>query len=112
MEMKVLSAIVVYYHINMSLDSLARLSVYTVPSSSPSHLKLLPYFLPSQSALQQTLVMIILDWTKPWTFVDQLQFWLEWVESWSEGDKSRDMEMIREENKEKCKSIDVSASIY
>jgi dynein light intermediate chain 1 len=45
--------------------------------------------------------MIVLDWTKPWTFIDHLQLWLKWVEAWSQGDKSRDLQMMCEENKER-----------
>lgn len=47
--------------------------------------------------------MIVLDWTRPWTFVDELQTWLEWVETWAKGDDSRDLEIVREENRERCR---------
>lgn len=45
--------------------------------------------------------MIVLDWTKPWTFVSQLQLWLAWVETWVKGDGSRDLDVQREENRER-----------
>lgn len=84
------------------IDTLARLSVYTVPSANPAYMSLLPHFIPPKSALPHTLVMIVLDWTRPWTFIDDLQVWLEWVETWAKGDTSREVEIAREENRERC----------
>ncbi|KAF5333538.1 hypothetical protein D9611_002697 [Ephemerocybe angulata] len=85
-------------------DTLARLSVYTVPSSAPSYTSLLPHFLPPRTSLPHTLVVIVLDWTRPWTFVEELQTWLQWVENWAKGDGSRDLEIVREENRERLQS--------
>lgn len=45
--------------------------------------------------------MIVLDWTRPWSFVEELQIWLQWVEQWTKGDGSRELEVIREECREK-----------
>lgn len=84
-------------------DTLARLSVYTVQSSNPVHMSLVEHVLPPKTSLPNTLVMIILDWTKPWTFVEQLEIWLKWIENWSKGDGSRELEIAREEGKERCK---------
>lgn len=84
------------------IDTLARLSVYTVPSSAPSYTSLLPHFLPPRPCLPHTLVVIVLDWTKPWTFVEELEAWLQWVEAWAKGDGSRELEITREENRERC----------
>ena len=42
------------------LDSLARLSVYTVPSSKSSYTALLPHFLFPRSSLLHTLIIIVL----------------------------------------------------
>ncbi|KAI0092701.1 dynein light intermediate chain [Irpex rosettiformis] len=85
-------------------DILARLSVYTVPSSAPSYTALLPHFLPPKTSLPHTVVVIVLDWTKPWTFIDELQAWLKWIEEWSKGDGSRDLEILREENRERLQA--------
>lgn len=82
-------------------DTLARISIYTVQSSNPVHTSLIPQSLPPKSALGNTLAMIVLDWTKPWTFVEQLEFWLRWIERWAQGDGSRELEVVREEGKEK-----------
>jgi dynein light intermediate chain 1, cytosolic len=45
--------------------------------------------------------MIVLDWTHPWTFVDELETWLTWVEKWAKGDESRELNIIREESRER-----------
>ena len=87
------------------LDTLARLSVYTVPSSASSYTALLPHFLPPRSSLLQTLIIIVLDWTRPWTFIEELQTWLTWIETWSKGDASRELEIIREESRERRRSL-------
>ena len=86
-------------------DILARLSVYTVPSSAPSYTALLSHFLRPQSALPHTAVVIVLDWTRPWTFLEDLQTWLVWIEQWVQGDGARELEVIREEHRERCASI-------
>lgn len=88
---------------NGIVDTLARLSVYTVPSPEASYTSLLPHFLPPRSSLPHTVVMISLDWTHPWTFVEELETWLQWVENWAKGDGSRDLEIAREESRERCK---------
>jgi dynein light intermediate chain 1 len=82
-------------------DTLARLSVYTVPSFAPEYTSLLPHFVPPRTALPHTLVMIALDWTRPWTFVDELETWLRWVEKWARGDGARELEIVREESRER-----------
>lgn len=89
-------------------DTLARLSVYTVPSSGPAYTSLLPHFAPPRTALPHTLVMIVLDWTRPWTFVDELETWLQWVEQWARGDGARELEIVREESRERRSSVFVS----
>ncbi|KAF9534136.1 dynein light intermediate chain-domain-containing protein [Crepidotus variabilis] len=85
-------------------DILARLSVYTVPTSSPSYTKLLPHFLPPRTALLSSLIIIVLDWTRPWSFVEELESWLAWVEAWAKGDGSRELDIVREEGRERLQS--------
>ncbi|KZP20124.1 hypothetical protein FIBSPDRAFT_542861 [Athelia psychrophila] len=85
-------------------DTLARLSVYTVPSPEVGYTSLLPHFLPPRSSLPHTVVMITLDWTHPWTFVEELETWLEWVEHWVKGDGSRELEITREESHDRLQS--------
>lgn len=83
-------------------DTLARLSVYTVPSSAQSYSALLPHFLPPRTSLPHTVVLIVLDWTKPWTFVEEMQTWLSWIEDWVKSDTSREGQIVREETRERC----------
>ena len=97
-------------YLSFAADTLARLSVYTVPSSSPSYSALLPHFVPPRSSLPHTLVMIALDWTRPWSFVQELVTWLEWVEMWVKGDGSRELDITKEENRERRKWI--SLTVY
>ncbi|KAF9782183.1 dynein light intermediate chain-domain-containing protein [Thelephora terrestris] len=85
-------------------DILARLSVYTVPSSATTYTSLLPDFLPPRQSLPHTVVIIALDWTRPWTFIEELQMWLVWVEQWAKGDGSRELEIAREEQRERLQS--------
>ncbi|KAJ3860429.1 dynein light intermediate chain-domain-containing protein [Lentinula novae-zelandiae] len=73
-------------------DTLARLSVYTVPSSHPSFTSLIPSFLPPKSSVGHTTVVVALDWTKPWTF-------FAWIEQWAGGELS--MAMVSAEVKTK-----------
>lgn len=77
-----------------------------MPSAASAYTSLLPDFLPPRSSLPHTAVVIALDWTKPWTFVEELQTWLIWVEQWAKGDGSRDLEIVREENRERRASLD------
>lgn len=90
---------------NIIADIVARLSVYSVPSSDPSHLSLVHHFLPPKSALPRTLAVIVLDWTKPWSFLDQLRTWLTWVEEWAQKDTSRDVQVLREEGHDRREFI-------
>lgn len=87
------------------LDTLARLSVYSVPSAAREYTSLLPHFVPPRTSLPHTLVMIVLDWTRPWTFVEELETWLKWVETWARGDAARELEIVREEGRERRKLL-------
>jgi len=76
----------------VSSDILARVGVYQVPSSHPLHVSLLPLALqPPQlasssagpsakaDALRSTLWLLVLDWSNPSAFFDQLLTWLDIV---------------------------------
>ncbi|AAW40980.2 hypothetical protein CNBA4890 [Cryptococcus deneoformans B-3501A] len=65
-------------------DSAPPISVFYPPSSHPSLLKLVPSALPPKS-LADTAVMIVLDWTKPSSMLQELLNWLSWVEAWALG---------------------------
>lgn len=86
-----------------AIDTLARLSVFTVPSSNSSYTALLPHSLPPRTSIPHTLFIITLDWTRPWTFVEELELWLQWIDTWAKGDGARELEIVREENRDRCK---------
>ncbi|KAE9409855.1 hypothetical protein BT96DRAFT_953209 [Gymnopus androsaceus JB14] len=87
-------------------DTLARLSVYIVPSADPAFTSLVPHFLPPRTSLSHTAIVVVLDWTQPWTFVEELEEWLGWIEAWAQGDAKdgRDLEIVREDNRERWQS--------
>jgi len=43
----------------------------------------------------------VLDWTRPWSFLEELYTWLSWIERWVQGDGARELEVIREEHRER-----------
>ena len=51
--------------------------------------------------MPHTLVMITLDWTRPWSFIQELEAWLDWVEKWVKGDGTRELDIAKEENRER-----------
>lgn len=63
----------------MISDALARLGIYQLPSSLPPYPALLPLAL-SKSTLLDSLVMIVLDWERPWLFLKELKNWIEVLE--------------------------------
>ena len=79
--------------------------MYTVASSSPSYKALLSRSLHPQSALPHITVIIVQYWTRPWTFLEDLHTWLSWVERWVQGVGARELEVIREEHRERCVSV-------
>jgi dynein light intermediate chain 1 len=83
--------------LTMNIDNLTRLYAYTVPSSAPSYTALVPYFLQPRHTHPHTVVVIVLDWTRPWTFLEELHTWLAWVERWIQGDGRRELKVINEE---------------
>lgn len=57
-------------------------------------------------------MVIALDWTHPWKFIEELETWLHWVENWAIGDGSRELEIVREENRERCKNYLSSQDLF
>lgn len=60
-------------------ETLARLSIYQLPSPSPPYPALLPLSL-SKKTLLDSLVVIVLDWERPWSFVRELKEWIAMLE--------------------------------
>ncbi|KAF8543237.1 dynein light intermediate chain-domain-containing protein [Trichophaea hybrida] len=56
-------------------DVLARLGVYLIKEPSPAFIPLLrPLFTPA--SLPETLIVILLDWSRPWEWVRQMKAWV------------------------------------
>lgn len=56
-------------------DILARVSLYLLSSPAPSFASLIKPLLTSQS-IPNTLIVILLDWSQPWSWMRQLREWL------------------------------------
>ncbi|KUL92156.1 hypothetical protein ZTR_02520 [Talaromyces verruculosus] len=61
-------------------DILARVSIYLLSDPSPSFASLLHPLLTPQS-VPETLIVILLDWSSPWTWVRQLREWIRLLRS-------------------------------
>lgn len=78
--------------------AIARLGMYQLGLSAPEYLPLLRFALNSET-LADSLVIIALDWTRPWKFLESFQRWIQVLqqviddickqgsagESWSRG---------------------------
>ncbi|RUS14848.1 hypothetical protein BC937DRAFT_93239 [Endogone sp. FLAS-F59071] len=60
-------------------DTIARLGLYQLSLAHPAYQSLLKFALNS-STLPDTLVVILLDWSRPWTFVETLERWVSLLE--------------------------------
>jgi dynein light intermediate chain 1 len=56
-------------------ETVARFGIYQLASSQPAFASLLPLAL-TPSTLLDSLVVIVLDWAQPWTFLESLCAWL------------------------------------
>ncbi|KAI9023669.1 dynein light intermediate chain-domain-containing protein [Phycomyces nitens] len=79
-------------------EAVARLGLYQLGLSAPEYLPLLKFALSSHTLADST-VLIVLDWTRPWKFLETLQRWINVLqhaideickegsagESWSRG---------------------------
>lgn len=54
---------------------MARLGLYQLGLSSPEFLPLLKFALRSET-ITDSCVLILLDWTRPWTFLETLERWI------------------------------------
>ncbi|KAK6904682.1 hypothetical protein I203_105498 [Kwoniella mangroviensis CBS 8507] len=77
-------------------DSVPPLSVFYPPSSHPSLLKLVSQALPPKS-LSDTAAVIMLDWTKPSSMIQELLTWLSWIDQWANHNAERgEVEELKE----------------
>ncbi|KAF8475254.1 hypothetical protein DFH94DRAFT_611128, partial [Russula ochroleuca] len=72
---------------------------YTPPSSARSYTTL-SHFLCPQFALPHTAVIVVLDGTGPWSFLEDLNPCLVWIEHCVQGDGARELEVIYGEHHE------------
>ncbi|KAK3807260.1 MAG: dynein light intermediate chain-domain-containing protein, partial [Benniella sp.] len=57
-------------------DTVARLGLYQIAGSHKSYHALLKYCLNTKT-IADTVVLIVLDWSKPWAFVETLERWIK-----------------------------------
>lgn len=60
-------------------DVLARLSIYTLQSSTPGFSSLIEPLL-TPNAIPDSLLIILLDWSEPWSWVVQLRDWIRLIQ--------------------------------
>ncbi|KAF9927884.1 hypothetical protein FBU30_002806 [Linnemannia zychae] len=60
-------------------ETVARLGIYQVAGSHKSYHALLKYCLNTRT-IADSVVLIVLDWAKPWTFMETLQRWIKVLE--------------------------------
>ncbi|KAI7829471.1 dynein light intermediate chain-domain-containing protein [Gamsiella multidivaricata] len=61
-------------------DTVARLGLYQIAGSHKSYHALLKYCLNTKT-IADSVVVIVLDWSKPWTFMETLHRWVKVLES-------------------------------
>lgn len=64
---------------NGQIDTIARLALYQLGLSAPEYLPLLKFAI-NTNTLADSMVVIVLDWSKPWEFVESLQRWIKVLE--------------------------------
>ncbi|TIB74722.1 hypothetical protein E3Q23_00104 [Wallemia mellicola] len=60
-------------------EVMARISIYTIPNSNKTYTDLINLVITPQS-ISDLLVVIQLDWEKPWNFIDDLSRWISWID--------------------------------
>lgn len=96
---------------------MARLGLYQLSLASPEFLPLLKFAIRAETIIDSC-VLILIDWTRPWKFLETLERWINVLHylideickegvatdtNWSKG------RAIVDEIKEKCKQLDISA---
>ncbi|GAA5954069.1 hypothetical protein JCM21900_005397 [Sporobolomyces salmonicolor] len=70
-------------------ETLARLSLFQLPSPLPPYPSLLPLAL-SRQTLLDSLIVIVLDWERPWGFIKELKKWVAMLERVLEDQAGKD----------------------
>ncbi|CAI7589744.1 unnamed protein product [Penicillium pancosmium] len=93
-------------------DTLARVSAYLLAEPSPSFAPLIKPLLTPQS-VPETLVVILLDWSDPWTWVRRLREWVRLLRSVLvdlDDDTKLVMEEIMTEWRDRKRGMDASSA--
>ncbi|GAA5878826.1 hypothetical protein JCM3774_000977 [Rhodotorula dairenensis] len=89
-------------------DVLGRLGFYQISTSEPARTRLVSLAL-SRCPVVDSLAIIVLDWRKPWTFVRELEYWIDLVEaaldqSLAADDDVEERQQEREEGKRRLEA--------
>lgn len=90
-------------------DLLGRLGFYQISTSEPPRSRLASLAL-SRCALADSLVMLVLDWQTPWTFVRELEGWIETLEralkvkAGEEGSEAAEEDQV-DEGRQRCEQV-------
>lgn len=60
-------------------EVMARMSIYTIPNSNKIYTDLIKLII-NPETISDLLVVIQLDWDRPWSFIDDLSRWISWIE--------------------------------
>jgi dynein light intermediate chain 1 len=63
----------------VSLDTIARLALYQLGLSAPEYLPLLNFAINART-VADSMIVLVLDWSKPWKFIETLQRWIKVLE--------------------------------
>ncbi|GAA5966064.1 hypothetical protein JCM8115_004918 [Rhodotorula mucilaginosa] len=86
-------------------DVLGRLGFYQISTSEPARDRLVSLAL-SRCPLVDSLAIIVLDWRRPWTFVQELEYWIDLLESALSRDENgaEEREQERDEGKRRLEA--------
>lgn len=58
---------------------MARMSIYSIPNSNKIYTDLIKLIITPET-ISDLLVVIQLDWERPWSFIDDLSRWISWID--------------------------------
>jgi hypothetical protein len=64
----------------------------------------------SSSQQSHTAIVIVPDWTRRQTFLEELHIWLAWVKRCAQGDGGHELEVIRDEHRDSKRCISIKSS--
>ncbi|TIA99512.1 hypothetical protein E3P96_02904 [Wallemia ichthyophaga] len=60
-------------------EVMARMSIYSIPNSNKIYTDLIKLIITPET-ISDLLVVIQLDWERPWSFIDDLSRWISWID--------------------------------